>query len=91
MRAPEVTALFFPVQPAGSGGASITRTVCCGKDEAMARVWSVEWSSTTMISKGMPVCAISEARQAFNEASSLRAGTMIETVGESLVGGSASS
>jgi hypothetical protein len=57
----------------------------------MARVWSVEWSSTTMISKGMPVCAISEARQAFNEASSLRAGTMIETVGESLVGGSASS
>ena len=26
-----------------------------GNERAIARVWSVEWSSTTMISKGTPV------------------------------------
>ena len=51
-RAPAVTALFFPVQPAGNEPASITRTF--GNDVAISRVRSVEWSSTTMISKSHP-------------------------------------
>ena len=78
-RAPVVTALFLPVQPAGSGPASITRTP--GNDSAISRVRSVEWSSTTMISKSTPVCATSDSRQSARQASSLRAGMMTETGG----------
>src|SRR5271165_298488 len=82
-RAPQVTALFLPVQPAGSGPASRTRTP--GNDSAMARVRSVEWSSTTMISKSTPDCETSDCKQSARLASSLRAGMMTEIVGRSAI------
>ena len=46
-RAPVQHALHLPLQPAGSGPASIT---CAGKLEAISRVRSDEWSSTTIVS-----------------------------------------
>jgi cytochrome c biogenesis protein CcmG/thiol:disulfide interchange protein DsbE len=49
-------------------------------DDAMDQVPSVEWSSTTIISKSTPVCLMRELRQVSREASSLRAGTITETV-----------
>src|SRR4029077_15411067 len=39
---PAMTALFLPVQPGGSGPASMTRTCAEGKDNAISRVRSVE-------------------------------------------------
>ena len=69
----------FRSSPEGGGPASTTRTD--GNDWAISRVRSVEASSTTMISKPTPVCAASDSRQAPRQASSLRAGTMTDTVG----------
>src|SRR5258708_21746359 len=78
-RAPVTTALFFPVQPLGRVPASTIRIE--GNDEAISRVRSVEWSSTTMISKATPVCPTNEARHVHRQASSLRAGTITDTMG----------
>src|ERR1700722_580032 len=80
-RAPVATALFLPVQPLGRGAASITLTF--GNDPAISRVRSVEWSSTTMISKSTPVCATSDSRHVPRLASSLRAGIITDTMGAS--------
>jgi cytochrome c biogenesis protein CcmG, thiol:disulfide interchange protein DsbE len=77
--APATMALFLPVQPGSGGLAFTTRTE--GNDCAISRVWSVEASSTTIISKGTPDCAASDSRQAPRHASSLRAGTITDTVG----------
>src|SRR5260370_32614477 len=52
-----------------------------GKERAISAVRSVESSSTTMISKVIPVWATSDPRHAPRQASSLRAGTMMETTG----------
>jgi hypothetical protein len=76
---PAVTALFLPVQPAGRGLASMTLTA--ENDVAISRVRSVEWSSTTMISKETPVWETRDWRQSASDASSLRAGTITETSG----------
>ncbi len=83
-RAPATTALFFPVQPAGSGPAEITRTPA--KLLAISRVRSVEPSSTTMISQETPVCAVNDCRQSPRLASSFRAGMMIDTSGLEVAG-----
>src|SRR5581483_2530386 len=79
--APVCAALHLPEQPGGSGSAPITRTP--GMAAAMARVPSVEASSTTTISWLTPDCASSERRQTPRLASSLRAGTITETSGTS--------
>jgi peroxiredoxin len=71
--------LFFPVQPAGNGGAG--KTEIWEKRWAISRVRSVELSSTTMISNATPVCPAKDARHAPREASSFLAGTMTETSG----------
>src|SRR6202035_2452023 len=56
-----------------------TRTV--GNDRAISRVRSVEPSSTRMISDFTPSWLTSDSRQEPRQASSLRAGTMTDTVG----------
>src|SRR5882672_2380736 len=77
--APATTALFFPVQPTGSGPGEITRTP--EKLSAIERVRSVEWSSTTITSKVTPVWETSDCKQSPRHTSSFLAGTMIETSG----------
>src|SRR5579859_1923615 len=82
-RAPVITALFLPVQPVGRGPASITRTF--GKEEAISRVRSVEWSLTTTISNETPAWETRDSTQDCRLASSFRAGMMMETCGGSLL------
>src|SRR6476646_725963 len=77
--APAAMALFFPVQWAGGGLASTTRTD--GNDCAISRVRSVEASSTRMISELTPVWFVKDSRHEPRLASSLRAGTITDTVG----------
>src|SRR6185437_10239680 len=76
--APAAMALFLPVQFSGSGGAEITFTP--GKDRAISAVRSVEASSTTITSNGIPLCDTRDSRQEARHDSSLRAGTMTETM-----------
>src|SRR5581483_7255430 len=74
-------ALHLPEQPGRCWSAPITRSP--GRPAALARVPSVEASSTTIISWLTPDCATSERRQTPRLASSLRAGTITETSGTS--------
>ena len=55
------------------------------KEFAISAVRSVEASSTTMISKSIPVCVTSESRQSERHDSSFLAGTMTETPGLGLL------
>ena len=50
-------------------------------ERAISPVRSVEASSTTMISKWIPSCETRDSRQRCKQASSFRAGTMMETTG----------
>ena len=65
--------------PAGGGPASTTRTD--GNDCAISRVRSVEASSTRMISELTPLWLVKDSRHEPRLASSLRAGTITDTVG----------
>src|SRR5690242_11269083 len=56
-----------------------------GKERAMARVASVEASSTTTISNSSPLWATSDSRHAARDPSSLRAGTITDTSGADLI------
>src|SRR5258706_680545 len=65
-------------------------TFTCGNDVAMALVPSVEWSSTTMISKAIPCCATSDSKHNPRMSCSFRAGMITETAGPGTSDGSGS-
>jgi len=72
---------FFPIQPRGGCAPSLTesRGSAADRRRRMARVASVELSSTTMISIGTPAWARSDLTHRSMFISSFRAGTTIET------------
>ncbi len=77
--APLQAALHLPLQP---GRQDRRRSISAPQSSAaMARVPSVEWSSTTMISYAGPAWPTSDRKQSARHASSFRAGTMTETSG----------
>src|SRR5579864_1081750 len=84
LAAPATRAWFLPLQPGGKGPGSTNRT--SAKDCAISRVLSDDPSSTIMISKSTPVWPTSDSRQVPRQASSLRAGTITDTMGRSDTG-----
>jgi hypothetical protein len=69
--------LHFPVTPAA--GSEELMTVTEEKDSTIARVRSVDPSSTTVMAKSTPCWLTRDSRQAPIDSCSLRAGTMIWT------------